>query len=66
MNDKLESLSHSQLVSVIRWTLNDLYNAKNNYQGLDENIKNWCGMLEEAVKYQVSKAYMKNVRTEEQ
>lgn len=66
MNDKLESLSHSQLIGVIKWTLNDLYNAKNNYEGLDDNIKNWCGMLEEAVKYQVNKAYMKNVRTEEQ
>ena len=66
MQDKLESLTHSQLIQVINWTVNDLKNAANNYAGLDEKVKGWCAMLVEAVEYQVDKAYNKNLRGEEQ
>ena len=66
MQDKLESLTHSQLIQVINWTVNDLNNAANNYAGLDERVKGWCAMLAEAVEYQVDKAYNKNLRGEEQ
>lgn len=66
MRDKLESLTHAQLIQVIEWTLNDTYNAQHNYQGLDAKIKGWCGMLNEAIKYQINKAYDRNCRSEEQ
>jgi len=66
MQDKLESLTHSQLIQVINWTVNDLNNAANNYSGLDKRVKGWCAMLAEAVEYQVNKAYYKNCKGEEQ
>lgn len=66
MQDKLESLTHSQLIQVINWTVNDLKNAANNYAGLDEKVKGWCAMMSEAVEYQIEKAYNKNLRGEEQ
>jgi len=66
MRDKLDSLTHSQLIQVIEWTLNDTYNASKNYDGLDERVKGWCAMLNEAIKYQIDKAYDRNCRSEEQ
>lgn len=66
MQDKLESLTHSQLIQIINWTVNDLNNAANNYSGLDERVKGWCAMLVEAVEHQVNKAYDKNLKGEEQ
>lgn len=64
--DKLDSLSYKQLRTIILWTLNDLRNAANNYSGLDERVKGWCAMLEEAVQHQINKAYNSNVAGEQQ
>ena len=68
LRDKLDSLTHTQLIQVIEWTVNDLNNAANhtNYESLDEKVKSWCRMLSEAVKHQVNKAYDRNCKSEEQ
>ena len=62
VDDMLDTLSNDQLKQVIKWTINDLSNAatSSNYQKLDEKIKGWCSMLQEAVIYQISKAYKAN------
>ena len=65
INDKLDSLTEHQLKAVIKWTLSDLYNATHNYQGLNENVKGWCVMLDEAIKYQIDKQYKSTVNEEE-
>jgi len=64
-NDKLDSLTNAQLKAVIKWVLADTRRAANNYSGLHENVKGWCAMLNEAVLYQIDKAYNKNVGEEE-
>jgi hypothetical protein len=60
--DKLDTLDREQLIQVIKWTLNDLNNAANstNYAKLDEKVKGWCAMLEEAVLHQINKAHNNN------
>jgi hypothetical protein len=68
ISDKLEQLTCSSLRTVIEWTVKDLNNAANhtNYEGLDENVKNWCRMLSEAVEYQVDKELRKLNSSEEE
>lgn len=65
INDKLESLTENQLRSVIKWTLSDLYKAMHQYQGLNEYVKGWCSMLDEAIRYQIDKQYNTTVNKEE-
>jgi len=67
ITDKLDNLTHTQLKGIIQWTLLDLRNAAKspNYASLDDKVKNWCSMLEEAVKYQIDKAYNKTMKEEE-
>ncbi len=62
IEEMLDTLSNDQLKQIIKWTINDLSNAatSSNYQKLDAKIKGWCAMLNEAVIYQVSKAYKAN------
>lgn len=65
IDTKLFELSKLQLISVIKWTLNDLKSAKDN-SNLNEHARNWCAMLDEAVEYQINKAFDSNVKQEEQ
>lgn len=65
IDDKLDNLTNTQLRTVIKWTLADTKNAANNYSGLDEKVKGWCAMLNEAIEYQIDKAVNKNNREEE-
>ena len=65
IDDKLDNLTNAQLRTVIKWTLADTQNAANNYSGLDEKVKGWCAMLNEAIEYQIDKAVNKNKREEE-
>ena len=65
IDDKLDNLTNTQLRTVIKWTLADTHNAANNYSGLDERVKGWCAMLNEAIEYQIDKAVNKNNREEE-
>ena len=68
MQDKLECLTHKQLINIINWTVQDLENAtkSTHYRKLDWKVKGWCGMLREAVLYQIDKAYNNNTKGEEQ
>tara|TARA_R110002012_G_scaffold289145_1_gene482099 strand:- start:5600 stop:5812 length:213 start_codon:yes stop_codon:yes gene_type:complete len=68
ISDKLEQLDNNSLKTVIEWTVRDLNNAANhtNYESLDENVKNWCRMLSEAVEYQVDKELRKSSSSEEE
>jgi hypothetical protein len=65
INDKLDSLTEQQLKAVIKWTLSDLYRTVHEYQGLNEHVKGWCSMLDEAIKYQIDKQYNSTVNEEE-
>ena len=65
IDDKLDNLTNTQLRTVIKWTLADTNNAAKNYSGLDEKVKGWCAMLNEAIEYQIDKAVNKNNREEE-
>lgn len=65
INTKLDELSKLQLISVIKWTLRDLKSAKDNSK-LNEHARNWCAMLDEAVEYQINKAFNSLVKQEEQ
>jgi hypothetical protein len=67
MINKLDELNKNQLKQIIVWTLNDLDNAagSTNYQKLDDKVKGWCGMLAEAVRYQIDKALKQTVNEEE-
>lgn len=65
INEKLDNLTNTQLRTVIKWTLADTHNAANNYSGLDEKVKSWCAMLNEAIEYQIDKAVTNNTREEE-
>ena len=65
INEKLDNLTNTQLRTVIKWTLADTHNAANNYSGLDEKVKSWCAMLNEAIEYQINKAVTSNTREEE-
>jgi len=65
IDDKLDNLTNTQLRTVIKWALADTKNAANNYSGLDEKVKGWCAMLNEAIEYQIDKAVNKNNREEE-
>jgi len=66
IDDKLDNLTTIQLRTVIKWTLADTKNAATNYEGLDERVKGWCAMLNEAIVYQIDKAVSSNTRKEEQ
>jgi len=65
IDDKLDNLTNTQLRTVIKWTLADTKNAAKNYSGLDEKVKGWCSMLNEAIEYQIDKAVSNNTREEE-
>ena len=60
INDQLESLSEHQLRTVLLWTLRDLFNWQRN--GALPEVSRFAAMLDEAVQYQISKAYKTNVR----
>jgi|TARA_X000001382_G_scaffold125383_3_gene110771 hypothetical protein len=66
IDDKLQQLEKVQLIQIIKWSLNDTENAATNYKGLDKRVKSWCAMLNEAIIYQIDKAYNKLVKGEEQ
>ena len=63
----LDKLNKEQLKQVIVWTLQDLDNAatSENYLKLDDKVRGWCGMLAEAVRYQIDKALRQTVNEEE-
>jgi len=63
----LDKLNKEQLKQVIVWTLQDLDNAatSENYLKLDAKVRSWCGMLAEAVRYQIDKALKQTVNEEE-
>jgi len=65
IDDKLDNLTNAQLRTVIKWALADTHNAANNYSGLDDKVKGWCAMLNEAIEYQIDKAVTKNKKEEE-
>ncbi len=65
IDEKLDELTNAQLRTVIKWTLADTHNAAKNYLGLDNRVKGWCAMLNEAIVYQIDKAVNKNKREEE-
>lgn len=65
IDEKLDELTNAQLRTVIKWTLADTHNAANNYSGLEDRVKGWCAMLNEAIVYQIDKAVNKNIREEE-
>jgi len=65
IDDKLDNLTNTQLRTVIKWTLADTKNAAKDYSGLDERVKGWCAMLNEAIEYQIDKAVSNNTREEE-
>ena len=65
IDDKLDNLTNTQLRTVIKWTLADTKNAAKDYSGLDERVKGWCAMLNEAIEYQIDKAVSSNTREEE-
>ena len=65
IDDKLDNLTNTQLRTVIKWALADTHNAANNYSGLDDKVKGWCAMVNEAIEYQIDKAVTKNKREEE-
>ena len=60
INDQLESLSEHQLRTVLLWTLRDLFNWQRN--GALPEVSRFAAMLDEAVQYQIRKAYKTNVR----
>ena len=60
INDQLESLSEHQLRTVLLWTLRDLFNWQRN--GALPEVSRFAAMLDEAVQYQISKAYKTNIR----
>ena len=60
INDQLESLSEHKLRTVLLWTLRDLFNWQRN--GALPEVSRFAAMLDEAVQYQISKAYKTNVR----
>jgi len=66
--EKLEKLPKEEVIKVVHWTLIDLHNACNseNYSSLDQKVKNWCAMLEEAVVHQINKAERKYIGKEEE
>lgn len=68
MQDKLECLTHKQLIEIINWTVQDLDNAakSEHYRKLDYKVKGWCAMLSEAMLHQINKAYNNNSKGEEQ
>ena len=65
IDEKLDELTNAQLRTVIKWQLADTHNAANNYSGLEDRVKGWCEMLNEAIVYQIDKAVKKNIREEE-
>lgn len=64
INDQLESLSEQQLRTVLLWTLRDLFNWQRN--GSLPEVSRFAAMLDEAVQYQIGKAYKTNLKGEEQ
>jgi hypothetical protein len=63
--NKLDTLTNTQLKTIIKWTLADTNNAAVEYSGLDEKVRGWCAMLNEAIEYQIDKAVAKNESEEE-
>lgn len=63
INDKLDTLNANQLRTVIRWTLTDLITWTNN--GALPEVSNFAAMLDEAVRYQVDKAFKQTINEEE-
>lgn len=63
INDKLDTLNANQLRTVIRWTLTDLITWTNN--GALPEVSRFAAMLDEAVRYQVDKAFNNTINEEE-
>lgn len=63
INDKLDTLNANQLRTVIRWTLTDLITWTNN--GALPEVSRFAAMLDEAVRYQVDKAFKQTMNEEE-
>jgi len=63
INDKLDTLNANQLRTVIRWTLTDLITWTKN--GALPEVSRFAAMLDEAVRYQVDKAFNKTINEEE-
>lgn len=55
IQDKLKLLSKKSLIDIILWTLKDLFNWSRN--GSIEPIARYAAMMDEAVRYQIDKAY---------
>ena len=52
--DTLDELSNEALIQVIRWTINDVNTWANN-DGVNERVRGFAAMLEEAILYQITK-----------
>ena len=52
--DTLDELSNEALIQVIRWTINDVNTWANN-DGVNESVRGFAAMLEEAILYQITK-----------
>ena len=56
--DTLDELSNEALIQVIRWTINDVNTWANN-DGVNERVRGFAAMLEEAILYQITKELQK-------
>ena len=64
IDTKLQELNKKQLIDIINWTRRDLQTAGQNRE-LNSFVRGWCRMLQEAVEYQISKAFKSLVKEEE-
>ena len=56
--DTLDELSNEALIQVIRWTIYDVNTWANN-DGVNERVRGFAAMLEEAILYQITKELQK-------
>lgn len=65
IEENLELLTRDDLIKIIEWTLNDLYNWSNAKEARD-GVSGFAAMLHEAVEYQILKAVSIHNNSEEQ
>ena len=56
--DTLDELGKEALIQVIRWTINDVNTWANN-DGVNERVRGFAAVLEEAILYQITKELQK-------
>ena len=57
--ENLESINNSALIRIIVWTLRELITWSTN-KNVTEEVRGFCAMLLEAVRWQISKEVNKN------